>query len=108
MSVRPPNLLRRNSPLDGGIGILDGEIMAEMAASIGRAGRSLETSLAALEALEPEDQDAREKLLQDAAKKAWALFTQYELCGLSSQSNLVKRYRIPPEVVVRVGVIPRD
>ena len=41
MSVRPPNLLKPKSLLDGNVGILDGEIMTEMAASIGRAGKAL-------------------------------------------------------------------
>lgn len=108
MSVRPPNLLKRKSPLDGGLGILEGEVMAEMASSIGRAGRALEKALADLEVADPADRDGRELLLQNAAKKAWALFTQYELCGLSTQTNLVQRYRIPREVVVRVGVMPRQ
>lgn len=109
MSLKPPHLLKRQSPLDGGVGILDGEIIAEMAASLGRAGRALEAALDALATFDRDgvvDDDARETLLHDAATKAWALLTQYELCGLSTQTNLVQRYRIPDDVMVRVGAAP--
>ena len=110
MSLKPPHLRKSGSLTNIGAGILDGEIIAEMAASLGRAGRALEVSLEALAAFdsgEPVDPDAREPLLDDAATKAWALLTQYEICGLSTQTNLVRRYRIPDEVMVRVGAAPR-
>lgn len=109
MSVRPPNLLNTKAPVETGASVLDGEIMAEMASSLGRAGRALEVALARLETASADphgadDQSRREALLQDAATKAWALIIQYELCGLSSQKNLVQRYRIPAEVMARVGI----
>lgn len=112
MSVRPPNLRKAKAPVESGASVLDGEIMAEMASSLGRAGRALEAALSRLDALpenpDPTDEgDRREALLQDAATKAWALIIQYELCGLSSQKNLVQRYRIPAEVVARLGIARR-
>lgn len=111
MSVRPPNLLKSKAPVESGASVLDGEIMAEMASSLGRAGRALEAALSKLDALpenpDPTDEDHREALLQDAATKAWALIIQYELCGLSSQKNLVQRYRIPAEVMARIGIARR-
>ncbi|MCR9137226.1 MAG: hypothetical protein NXI27_14620 [Alphaproteobacteria bacterium] len=112
MSVRPPNLLKPKSPVETGASVLDGEIMAEMASSLGRAGRALEAALTKLESLSadpdrPEDVQQREAVLQDAATKAWALIIQYELCGLSSQKNLVQRYRIPTEIVARLGMAKR-
>ena len=91
-------------------GILDGEIIAEMAASLGHAGRALEASLEALAAFDgcqTADPEGREPLLDDAAMKAWTLLIQYEICGLSTQSNLVRRYRIPREVMAHVGAVPR-
>lgn len=109
MSVRPPKLLNTKAPVETGASVLDGEIMAEMASSLGRAGRALEAALSTLETVSrnPEQLDEkrrRESLLQDAATKAWALIIQYELCGLSNQNNLVRRYGIPAEVMARVGV----
>ncbi len=102
MSVKPPNLQKTTSLLDSGASVLDGEIMAEMAASLGRAGRALEAVLSELDSADPKRD--REALLNDAAQKAWALIVQYELCGLSNQTNLVQRYRIPAEVMARIGI----
>lgn len=111
MSVRPPTFSDRKAGLQSGAGILEAEILAEMAASLGRAGRTLEKALAQLsfheaacKAGEDEDEERRQVLLQIAADAAWALLIQYELSGLSSQTQLVKRYGIPPDVLARVGV----
>lgn len=109
MAVKAPTFSGLRSGLQTGAGILDGEILAEMAASIGRCGRALETALDALKTHdeahrnEPDDA-ARAVLVQQAADRAWALFVQYELAGLSTQKNLVKRYGIPGDVLVRIGI----
>lgn len=42
MSVRTPTFSDRQSGLDTGASVLDGEILAEMAASLGRVGLALE------------------------------------------------------------------
>ncbi|WP_419907598.1 DUF6665 family protein [Hoeflea sp.] len=109
MAVKAPIFYRRRRGPETGAGILDGEIMAEMAASIGRAGRAMERALDELKDHDAQPpgagSDARRKeLVQTAAHRAWMLFVQYEMAGLSSQSQLVRRYGIPPEVLVRVGI----
>jgi len=109
VSVRPPNLNKLQAGRQTGLNVLDYEIMEERAAVLGEAGRALEKALCDLKAHEAETDrgkadPVRECLLQNAADRAWALFIQFELCGLSSQSNLVKRYGIPGEVLARVGV----
>ena len=108
MAVKPPTFDGLRKRPQTGINILDGEIMAEIAASIGRCGRAFEKALAALHAHDEAhgqapDEGARAALVQAAADRAWALFIQYELAGLSSQKQLVERYGIPGEVLVRVG-----
>ena len=113
MAVKPPTFDGLRKKPQTGINILDGEIMAEIAASIGRCGRALEKALAALNAHDEThgqapDEPARAALVQKAADRAWALFIQYELAGLSSQGQLVKRYQIPGEVLVRVGIREGD
>ncbi|MEM6464035.1 MAG: DUF6665 family protein [Pseudomonadota bacterium] len=92
---------------------LDGEILAEVAASLGRSGRALESALVDLEAHDEAHRDFREngdrqRLLQVAADRAWALFVQFELAGLSTQTQLEKRYRIPHDVLMRVGIRKAD
>lgn len=109
MAVRPPTFSGLHGRHQTGTGILDGEIIAEIAASIGRCGRALEKALADLKAHDEahestSDDEARMVLVQQAADRAWALFVQYELAGLSTQKQLAKRYGIPAEVLVRVGI----
>ena len=109
MSVRPPNLAKLQAGRQTGLNVLDYEMMEERAAALGEAGRALERALRDLQAHDTSNSKddsavAREPLLQNAADRAWALFIQFELCGLSSQRNLVKRYRIPGEVLARVGI----
>ncbi len=107
MSVRPPNLAKLQAGRRTGLNILDYEMMEERAAALGRTGRALEKALRDLKEPEAEtglSASERETLLQNAADRAWALFIQYELCGLSSQHDLVRRYRIPGEVLARVGI----
>jgi hypothetical protein len=113
MAVKPPTFSGLRGSRQTGIGILDAEIMEEIAASIGRCGRALEAALAALRAFDDADEQVpdqpdRKVLVQEAADRAWALFVQYELAGLSTQKQLVKRYGIPGEVLVRVGIRQRD
>ncbi len=108
MSVRAPTFSGRQSGLETGASVLDGEILAEMAASLGRVGLALEKALQDLEDHQPccADNDLkRAGLVRAAADCAWALFIQYELAGLSSQQQLIRRYRIPAEVVFRIGVV---
>ena len=107
MSLKVPVFYGRRRGPQTGAGILDAEILAEMASSIGRTGRALEKALGDLRAHDEDsgtDRQKRGALLQAAADRAWALFVQYDMAGLSSQSQLVKRYGIPGEVLVRVGI----
>ncbi len=113
MAVKPPTFDGLRNRNQTGLNILDGEIMAEIASSIGRCGRAFEKALADLRDYDENHPDtpeetARQALVQEAADRAWALFIQYELAGLSTQKQLVKRYRIPGEVLVRVGIRQKD
>lgn len=109
MAVKAPIFYRRRRGPETGAGILDGEILAEMASAIGRAGRGMERALAELKEHDMQPPEAgserrRQALVQAAADRAWALFVQHEMAGLSSQAQLVKRYAIPAEVLARVGI----
>lgn len=83
---------------------IDSVIVAEKAASLGIAGRRLERALAALGQAEGE---AREALLDEAAERTWDFLVQRELCGLRDRDRVVADYRIPPEVLARVGAVRR-
>ena len=85
------------------------EAAAETAAALGRAGKKLETALAALERHDatPGANRDRDDLVQEAADCAWALFIQRDFLGLKTDHHLTRTYRIPREVMLRVGVVAR-
>jgi hypothetical protein len=102
MSFRPPQSL---FPADSGkspLNVLEYEMMAERADSLGRAGLKVEAALAALESA-PDDQ--RDTLLDAAAAHVYALFIQREICGLRNGKDVIARYGIPGAVLARLGVV---
>lgn len=99
MSLRLPQSLftAKADPFDAG---LQTELMAEQAASLGRAGTRVETTLAALKAAPEADRPAA---LKAAADAVWGLFIQRELLGQRNQKPLIEHYGIPKEVLARLG-----
>ena len=77
------------------------ELVAERAASLGRAGRLVEVALARLG--EGADGPEREALLKAAAAAVWTFFVQREVCGFRDQSGVIAHYGIPKSVLVRLG-----
>jgi hypothetical protein len=78
------------------------EILAEKAATLGRAGKKLAAKLALLRQAAA-DAD-RASLVQDAADAAHNYFIQRELCGLRSHQGAIDDLDIPKEVMARVGI----
>lgn len=101
MSLRLPQTLTSAASsvevFDAG---LQTELMAEKAASLGRAGRRVETTLAALRDASADDHPAA---LKTAADAVWSLFVQREICGQRDQRPVIDIYGIPKEVLVRLG-----
>ena len=90
-------------------GVLDYEIAQETASALGRHGRALEAALAALAAFDaapPPESDARTALVNAAAHALWQFVVQREACGLRDAAMVVRMYRVPAEVQVRMGVFP--
>ncbi len=85
-----------------GLEVLDYEIVAEMATALGTAGRKVEASMARLHAHQG-DAEERKALLKAAAGVVYAYFVQRELCGLKRHDDVIREYRIPREVLVRLG-----
>jgi hypothetical protein len=94
---------------NAGFDILEGEILAEKASSLGHHGRQVEKAMAALRAFDPATghPDERLALVRKAAREVWAFLVQRELCGLRDQKQVIKDYGIPGEVLVRLGAIER-
>jgi hypothetical protein len=82
-----------------------------MAAALGRLGRRLEHALQALEqfdAANVADPDKRRRersaLLAEAGDALWLFVVQREACGLRDARQLMRDYRVPPEVQYRMGI----
>jgi hypothetical protein len=88
--------------LDAAEAALAHEIVAEQASSLGRAGRQVAASLAALSAYDG-DAGGRIPLIQAAADAVFGYFVQRELCGFRRHDDAIRDYAIPREVLVRVG-----
>jgi hypothetical protein len=101
---------RTASPLD----LIDSEIIQEQASALGRLGRGLEAALAALRAfdaaLAPPPSDTaraqRAALVAQAGHALWMFVVQREACGLRDSRAVMRDYQVPPEVQVRMGLLP--
>jgi hypothetical protein len=86
---------------------LDYEIAREQASSLGRAGRRVAETLAALAAAEGGGAETnaadRKALLGEAAAAVWSYFVQRETIGLRRHDDAVRVYAIPDEVLARLG-----
>lgn len=105
MSLRPPQLLAEaRLRAEQGVNVLESEILADKAASLGHHGRLVEQAMAELRAFQGEPEE-RLKLVKKAAREVWAFLVQRELCGLRDQKEVIQSYNIPPEVLVRLGAV---
>ena len=82
------------------------EIAEERAAALGRLGRRLEAALTALAAC-PRTANSgrkiRDGLVDQAGYALWLFVVQREACGLNKIDHVIKVYRVPNEVVARMG-----
>lgn len=95
---------------DAAFNVLQVDMLAERAASLGHQGALVEQALAALRAFDVSTGDPaeRQKLVRRAARVVWAFFVQREICGFRDQKQMIADYRIPGEVLVRLGAIEKD
>lgn len=107
MTVRPPRNLPNALTPETGWNVLEYELLQQKAHTLGTLGASVERALAALRAFEAGEQAGRAQersdLLDEAAERVWAFMIQRELCGLRQWESVVRDYRIPREVLNRVG-----
>ena len=101
MSLRPPSQYQHSTTGQSPLNVLEYELMAERADSLGRAGLRAEAALQRLRDATPE---TREDLIYAAAADVHAMFIQREICGLKNGKDVVARYGIPGAVIARLGV----
>ncbi|MCC6776384.1 MAG: hypothetical protein IT537_07060 [Hyphomicrobiales bacterium] len=93
---------------------LEHEFAQERASALGRLGRALEAALAALaehdetppRAGAADVRRTRAVLVEQASVALWHFVVQREACGLRDMRQLLRDYRVPAEVAVRMGVLP--
>lgn len=100
-SFRAPQSLIQRLGVESADAALRHEIMEEQANSLGRAGKKVETTLAALR--EHPGGDGRVEALRAAADAVWAFLVQREAMGLRDRAYIVAHYRVPREVLNRLG-----
>lgn len=95
--------------------MLADEFRQERAAALGRLGRALEARLAALAQFdagghshatsEAEARQLRASLVAEASVALWYFVVQREACGLRDLRYVLRDYRVPHEVAVRMGAL---
>jgi len=105
MSFRMPQKLSTKEEPEAGAGVLEVEIRAERAASLGRAGRDVETALERLRAFDAAGggPTPRADLVRAAADVVWGFLIHRELCGLRDREQVIRDYGIPREILNRLG-----
>ena len=102
MSLRDSlDLIKAVNP-EGGFAVLEHEVMAERAASLGAAEQRVKTTMAAYGAAQ---KDQREQELAAAQSAVWAYFVQRELCGFKRHQDVIAAFAIPREVLNGLGAV---
>ena len=102
MSLRMPGKLQDGFRLETGASVLDVEVLAEKAASLGRAGHRVERILHDLAEVDPSN-PAHDDLLKQAADAVYGYFIQRELLGFVRHDDAIAQYGIPGAVLARLG-----
>jgi hypothetical protein len=90
--------------------LLNAEIAAETASSLGFHGRQVEAAMNALRAFDAKGEGTageRVELLKTAATTTWKYFVQREMCGMRDHRWVINDYGITNEVMARMGAIER-
>jgi hypothetical protein len=104
-ALRLPQHLAEPAHVDSGEAHLKFELLEEIDAAVGHTERSVERTLRALRDHDADQRDPedRQALLDAAVEAVWRLVVQHEACDCIDHAELVRRYRIPAEVMARIG-----
>jgi len=104
-ALRLPQHLAEPAHVDSGEAHLKFELLEEIDAAVGHTERDVERTLRALRDHDGDQRDpeARPPLLDAAVEAVWRLVVQHEACDLTDHQTLIQRYRVPAEVMARIG-----
>jgi len=100
MALRPPSQPFSRFESFTGASALERELAGEKAAALGRLARAMEQALMAYGQAAAGERETR---LRAAAEAVWEFFVQREVLGFTDQKPVIAHYRIPPEVLARLG-----
>jgi hypothetical protein len=104
MSLRDSiDLIQAVKP-DAGYKMLETEMLAERASSMGAAEARVKKTLQALSAAGESERSAALNACQQAV---WAYFVQRELCGFRRHAEVIRDLAIPPAVLNGLGAMRR-
>ena len=88
------------------------EIAQEKAASLSRVSIKLQEAMVRLEAFDAGAGSdggpaARQPLVEAAGEALWYYVVQREACGLRDVESVLREFRVPREVYLRMGMRPR-
>jgi hypothetical protein len=90
---------------------LEQELVGEKAHALSRIAARMELALAELRAFDDADEPPpgvdRQELVAAAAERVWYYVVQRDVLGWHRHEEALRFYRVPAEVVARMGVRPR-
>ena len=103
--LRMPQHLADPPHVDTGEAHMRFDLLEEVDGGLRRAEQRVSETLAELRDHDREggDPQVRTALVDLAADATWALIVQHEACDCADHKGLVERYRIPSEVMARIG-----
>ena len=104
-ALRLPQHLAEPAQVDSGEAHLKFDLLEDIDSAVGHTERDVERTLRALRDHDAarDDPEARQPLLDAAVEAVWRLIVQHEACDLTDHQTLIQRYRIPAEVMARLG-----
>lgn len=104
-ALRLPQHLAEPAHTDSGEAHLRFDLLEDIDSAVGHTERAVDRTLRALRDHDAAGGDAavRQRLLDEAVEATWRLIVQHEAGDLTDHHALIERYRIPAEVMVRIG-----
>ena len=84
---------------------IEKQLQEERAATLGKAGKEVETALRELDTGVPGVSE--DELLDAAGTKVWYYLITRESCGMYDHKEALAIYGVPDRVIARVGVVRR-
>lgn len=106
-ALRLPQHLADPAHVDSGEAHMRFELLEDIDVAVGHTERDVVRTLRALREHEASGAPAetRAPVLEAAVEAVWRLIVQHEACDCADHNELIQRYRIPSEVLSRIGAL---